>query len=52
MFNELLELGGHQVNLVAGSGGVFEVTVEGALYSQRQQPFSRAGRDSDLLAGE
>ena len=54
MSNEVLELGGHQVNLVAGSGGVFEVTVEGrTLFSKADSNrFPELGEIASLLADE
>ena len=36
MSDAVLKLGDHQVNLVAGSGGVFEVTADGRTYSPKQ----------------
>ena len=54
MSDEILELGVHQVNLVAGSGGVFEVTVEGrTLFSKADSNrFPEPGEIASLLTGK
>jgi predicted Rdx family selenoprotein len=52
--DEILELGGHQVNLVAGSGGVFKVTAEGrTIFSKADSNrFPEPGEIAGALAGE
>lgn len=54
MSDEVLKMGGHQVNLVAGSGGVFEVTAEGrTLFSKADSNrFPEPGEIAGLLASE
>ena len=54
MSDEVLKLGDHQVNLVAGSGGVFEVTADGrTLFSKADSNrFPEPGEIAGLLAGE
>ena len=54
MSDEVLKLGDHQVNLVAGSDGVFEVTADGrTLFSKADSNrFPEPGEIAGLLAGE
>ena len=54
MSDEVLKLGDHQVNLVAGSGGVFEVSAEGrTLFSKADSNrFPEPGEIAGALAGE
>ena len=53
MSDEVLKLGYHQVDLVAGSGGVFEVTVDGRVIFSKADSnrFPRPGEITGILTG-
>ena len=53
MSDEVLKLGDHQVNLVAGNGGVFEVTVDGRIIFSKADSnrFPEPGEIAGLLTG-
>ena len=54
MSDEVLEHGDHEVDLVAGSGGVFDVTVEGRLVFSKtsNHRFPDPGEIAGLLSVE
>ena len=53
MSDEVLKLGYHHVNLVAGSGGVFEVTVDGCVIFSKADSnrFPKPGEIARFLTG-
>ncbi|HBW84480.1 MAG TPA: hypothetical protein DEF79_10625 [Gammaproteobacteria bacterium] len=54
MSDEVLKHGDHQVNLVAGSGGVFDVTFDGRTVFSKAMTnrFPEPGEIADLLKGK
>lgn len=54
MSDEVLKLGGHQVSFVAGSGGVFEVSVDGLIIFSKADSnrFPEPGEIAGLITGE
>jgi len=52
--DEVLKLGGHQVSFVAGSGGVFEVNVDGLVIFSKADSnrFPEPGEIAGLITGE
>ena len=54
MSDEVLKLGDHQVSFVAGSGGIFEVNVDGRIIFSKadRNRFPEPGEIACLITGE
>ena len=54
MSDEVLKLGDHQVSFVAGSGGVFEVNVDGRMIFSKadRNRFPEPGEIAGFIMGE